>query len=107
MAKMQPTEQKLVDLTDGNILAITRVVALSANDNWVELPSDASDAKILYTASQTSLVTGAFYLGQSVRGGGGFARQNTSDIANIDGTSAGTEFLIASRHANMKNSWTE
>jgi len=103
MAKLLPIEQKMVDTTDGNVVVLTRVKATSVNDNWITLPSAAQDAKILYATGQTSLVTGAFYLGQNVIGGGGFAKQNISNVVNIDGTTAGTEFLIASRHANFKN----
>lgn len=103
MAKMIPTEQKLVDMTDGHVVALTRVKAAGVNNNWVTLPSAAIDAHIMYGVGQTALGTAGFYTGQSVRGAG-IGPSFTSNVANIDGTTAGTEFLIASRHANIKNS---
>lgn len=103
MAKLFPTEQKFMDSLNGEVVVLTRVKATSVNDNFVILPSAAVDAHILYAAGQTSLAAGGFYLGQNVAGAG-IGKQNTSNIANIDGTTAGTEFLITSRHTNFKNS---
>jgi hypothetical protein len=99
---MIPTEQKLVDMTDGHVVALTRVKALDINDNYVVLPSKAVDARILYTTAQTILSATSFYVGSQGRAVGA-AAVTASEIANIDGTAAGTEFLIASRHTNLKN----
>lgn len=107
MGKLFPIEQKLFDLSDGHVVAVTRVKATSVNDNWVDLPSAASDAKILYITGQTQLAAAGFYLGQGLGTQFGSAKVTLDDVANIDGTTAGTEFLIVSRHANIKNSGSD
>lgn len=97
MPKLFPTEQKLVDVRGGEVIAISRVVAVGVNDNYVVLPSIPVDARIV--SADNSVAQPAFYLGQNANTSG----SRTTNIFNIDGTSAGTEFLVVSRHRNIGN----
>ena len=90
MAKLFPKKQQLIssDLADGDMVAITRVKILTTNDN-VDLPGTAIDAALLQSTKTASDPT--FYL-----------YDNDSQL-NIDGATAGTEFVVVSRHAGNTN----
>jgi len=94
MAKLFPYKQQLIssDLADGQTIAISRVKSISATSDHVELPGVAQDVAFLHAAKATA--DPSFYL------------TDGDTQLNIDGATAGTDFVIVSRHAGNTNYMT-
>lgn len=95
MAKVLPLGQSFFDLKSGEQIGITRVRMASSADH-VQLPAPAFDAVVL-GATEAERTALQFYLG------GG----SKSNVFNIDGATAGQEFVVASRHGNFVNFGSE
>jgi len=83
MAELFPSKQTFVDQRDGVQILVSNVTTIDTTTDHVKLPN-ASDAQILQAARTTADPT--FYLSS---GGAQF---------NIDGATAGTNYIIVSRH---------
>jgi len=88
MAELFPSKQTFVDLRDGTQVLVTEVTTINATTDHVKLPN-AVDASFLHTDKTTSDPT--FYL------------SSAGAQLNIDGATAGTEYLITSRHEGGMN----
>ena len=96
MPKIQPLGQGMFDKKDGTQVSVTHIRIPVAGHNFVVLPAPLADAQFL-AASKTARVGITFYTG-------GGSKPN---IANIEGASAGTEFIVVGRHSGMVNFGSE
>ena len=95
MAKVIPLGQSFFDLKSGEQIGISRVRMATSADH-VQLPAPCFDAAVLGATEAESNAL-RFYLG------GG----SKSNVFNIDGASAGQEFVVVSRHGNFVNYGSE
>lgn len=89
MAKIFPSLQSFIDTRDGNQYFVTKIKVLSATSDHVELPP-MTDLAFLHTSLTASDPT--FYV-----------TGNNSTQLNIDSATAGTEYVVVTRHQNFVN----
>ena len=90
MAKLFPSKQTFVDVTDTQSVLVSEVTILTSTSDHLELPN-AVDAEVLQESSLTANPT--FYL--SVRG---------TSLA-IDGATVGTKYVVVSNHLGGVNAY--
>jgi len=88
MAKLFPSKQTVVDQPNDRQVIITTVKTISTTSDHVDLPN-AVDAALLQSARTTADPT--FYL------------TTQGNQVAIDGATAGTEYVIVSRHEGSLN----
>ena len=88
MAKIFPSKQYFFDLIDQTIIGVTRFNILTATSDHMDFP-DVSDIQFLHGDRTTSDPT--FYM------------DSNKNTLNIDGATAGTEYIVVSRHEGSIN----
>ena len=89
MSRLFPQKQQFVDLRDGDIVQICKVILIDQGSGEFDFFAldGASDVALLQTSRTTADPT--FYL--------------TQGVLNIEGGTAGAEHLVVSRHGNQIN----
>jgi len=96
MAKIIPLGQSNFDKKDGTQVSISHVRIPGTGHNYLVLPAPLNDAKFL--ASSVGARAGVIFY----TGGG-----SKANIVNMEGASAGTEFIVVGRHDGMINFGSE